>query len=116
MKDLTVEIPKQHRKQLSRRFSISNFTYNDLAECYENYAHCICGAYGRYCKGCPFKKFETEYSSGCIYWIRKIVGQKFMERMSFKIGGMQFDKKDKDFIKTALKKLKEGAKRYIEWV
>lgn len=115
MKDLTVEIPKKYRKQLSKRFSISNFTYDSFCEDYTNDTPCIlCKVYSS-CEGCPFEKFATQYYGGCLYWISKIVGQKFIFRMVF-LGNLSFDKKDKDFMKSALKKLKEGAKKYIKWV
>ena len=116
MKDLTVEIPKEYRKQLSRRFSVRYFNHDSFHEGYYNGTPCIlCKEYDD-CKGCPFGKFETNYSAGCVYWIRKIAGNKFTDKVVFLIRGLKFDKESKDSAKLSLKKLKEGAKKYIKWV
>lgn len=97
---------------------MSNFNYDSYDEEYDNYTSCIlCEKYiGDSCIGCPFEKFETKHSHGCMYWMRKIAGNKFIYRTEIKSNYIDFKKKDKDLVKFALKKLKEGAKKYIKWV
>ena len=116
MRDLTVEIPKKYRKELSKRFSISNFIYDPWTGEYETYISCIlCDKYNG-CKECPFDKLKSRNSPGCLYWIRRIAGNKFTHRLLIGTYTMKFNKKDRDFIKSTLKELKVGAKRYIKWV
>lgn len=115
-RDLTIEIPKKFKKNLSKRFSAGNFIYSKSKDMWINKTSCkLCKKFYKHrwysdCSFCPFRNVHISY--GCIIWISKIIP---LGLLSLDCNELHATMNRKQ-LRRLLNKLKKDAKKYIKWV
>ena len=118
--DLRVEIPRKFKKSLEQRFDLRRvkhevYRYNEVyfiqgkCELCFNYLH----KYG-HCGHCPFGKFRRKGLIGCVYWIERVIG----ERYCFALNDVEvyWEGTDDRKVREQIEKLKRKARKLITWV